>query len=278
MSESAVIISRNIEFVASTVKAKIARCGPDYVVVVYAGKLAPDLMIDGARSVAFAKYGEAENLEHISCINLDKTMLIVYGMENMLGNRLDERLACIQFRHRMRWKIAIQEVPYVVDPWRFYFPYSCVDKRMLGYPHSYAYERAWTNFLNGWSKEDPCDPQWMAGKVKHVTCTDLGEAFAEPKFEVMETTATQKNSYASLKKSMFDSGATIAKILRELHRFAASCVEGHSLPLHLKSIYSPRCGRSYVMTDLKVDEYLSGEMLRIIRHSNKLMRGLSEDV
>jgi hypothetical protein len=271
MNESFVIYSKNDLFVRSCINKHIDIYDPKHIVCVYGGKSAPELNCDNY--VRFRDYNDSTNVGYMSSIDFSDTLLIVHEMENMLGNRLDKGLDKIQVRHKIKYKIVIQRAPYIVDPWRFYFPYSCFDKSLLGYAHSYAIERDYNKYLEG-DLSNPCNPVKIGKSCAPYTLIDYEDFFANiPTFEIIKVSEGIKSDYNRLKASLFENHSTIIPIMRELYDFARSSILFHNLPINFKKIYTD-IGFNFICSDLPIDTYLANNIANIISHTNLLTRTL----
>jgi len=224
-------------------------------------------------SVPFEDYNKIAYASAIESMDLSRTVMIIKDLRFMI-KRLDERLSMMQIKHSCYKKIVIDAVPYMVNPWKFYFPYSFFDKKLLGYAHSYAFEAAIRNFEDDPSMKDPCDPASLAQAVKTVTHINYSSFFNfKIDYRIYSATDEERKAYEALKNKLFDEGLGIRAIIRELHSYAKSVCKDYNVPLDLKRVYDWVDRDSVVIcrTDLKVDTYLCSEIDKLVRHTNALV-------
>jgi hypothetical protein len=228
--------------------------------------------------VPFEEYNKIEYASAIESLNLTETVMIIKDLRHML-KRLDQRLSMMQIKHVCYKKIIIDTVPFVVNMWKFYFPYSFFDKTILGYSHSYAFEAAVRNYEDDNSLMNPYDPVALARKVYGVTYINYEKVFSfRVSFKEYQVTEEELIGYEELKNKLFDSETSIKRIITGLHRYAGSLRPGYNVPLKLGVIYE--WGDSDIViyrTNLKVDTYLCSELMKLIDNSNLLAGCLCGD-
>lgn len=267
MGKNCVIFSKTQSFIHQIVADVFAKNGFKNIVQVYADKPMLDM---------------TSNIFHISEIHSDKLsvfmensntndILMVIIDADKIYKRHDSAFAKIQHLIKVGGKVIIQRLPYMVDAWKIYYPYSCIDKRLLRYPHSYAFEQDCQNYFNDMRDSDPCAIDRITENICDVTAIDYKHYFESmPVFNVMQTSKDIKQAYSELKESLFATdGIGISQIQKKLYKFAQSNIFGHNMPIDLKSIYSCT-GYTFTCSDLPVDMWLCSEIRRIIEHTNKL--------
>ncbi len=274
-----VYFSRNFDFALNKIQWFLTEL-PEIkqVVVVYSAKHMNPFSLSALQTVAtnqefykisFEDYGNSENIEKMKAFDESKLLMIVFDISHMLSNRLDFRLDQIQVRQRARAKIVIEEFPYFVRPWQFYFPYSLLDKTLLGYNHSYAIEgeyKKYKDVLRG----NPCAVEIIGQQVAPVTFIDYEKVFPVLP-EIIEEKASEKlrADYEFYKLNLFQTETAPASLLRKLDKFVQTQMPCRRVPFNLKEIYQPNFSR-VVKTDLPLDNYLAAEMLELMAHSNEL--------
>jgi hypothetical protein len=229
--------------------------------------------------VPFEEYNKIEYASAVESLDLSKTVMIIKDLHFML-KRLDERLSMMQIKHSCYKKIVIDEVLFMVDMWKIYFPYSFFDKTLLGYSHSYAFEAAVRNYENDKSLPDPYDPAVLAGKIKGSTFINYSRYFLfNLGVEEYKVNAEELAGYERLKNKLFESETSIKRIIAKLHEYSSSLVFGHNLPLNLSRVYRWKDLKDVMIlkTDLKVDNYLYSEMVKLIEGTNTLASLLHGD-
>lgn len=253
------------------------------VVIVYHERFTASEMVAALRMataretycIPFAEFDSPATSDLLSAIPLDSLCLVAVDLCRMLSNRLDTRLDKIQVRLKAAAKICIDPVPYLARPWQVYFPYSLLNKTWLGYNHSYAIEGEWKKYKEG-LRDDPCRVELIAPQIAPATLIDYCCYFDQP-LEVYTEAVSEKvkAEYEAYKAKLLAEESGIASVLTKLHKFVQAWCPQRTLPLDLKKMYQPGFGR-IVKTDLKLDDYLFGEMTAIIEHSNALTRRLKD--
>ena len=221
--------------------------------------------------VPFEDYNKIEYASLVEALDLTKTVMVIKDLRFML-KRLDERLSMMQIKHSCYKKIVIDIVPYVVDMWKIYFPYSFFDKTLLGYSHSYAVEAAARNYEMDNTLKNPYDTVDIAERVKKVTFINYREFFTfKLLFKEYKVTVEELAEYERLRDSLFDTESSIKRILSKLHKYASSLVAGYSVPFNLNNIYKWEGEVEVIRTDLKIDDYLCSEIVKLINNTNTLV-------
>lgn len=226
--------------------------------------------------IPFEKYNEIEYASEVESLDLSRTVMIIKDLRHML-KRLDERLSMMQIKHVCRKKIIIDRYPYVVAPWKYYYPFSFFNKSLLGYSHSYAFEAALSNYFEGRIEEYPCDPKDMAQKTYACTFTSYKKLFNfRLEVEEYKVSDSERKEYERYRDSLFESEKSIFRVISLLHKYAASLMPGYNLPLSLRSLYKKTDKETLQVcrTDLKIDDYLYSEMVKLINDSNTLVAEL----
>lgn len=229
-------------------------------------------------AIPFEDYNKIEYASAVEALNLGETVMVIKDLHFML-KRLDERLSMMQIKHSCYKKIVIDTIPYVVDPWKFYFPYSFFDKTLLGYSHSYAFEAAARNHEEDKTLPDPYDPIVLADKVYGVTFLNYTKVFTfEVAFNVYSVTEDELLGYEELKEKLFSTETSIKRIISKLHGYASSLIPNYNVPLKLDCLYGWKGPVVEIhRTNLRVDDYLCSELVNLINRSNALTERLCGD-
>jgi hypothetical protein len=173
-------------------------------------------------------------------------------------------------------KIVVEEHPFCgkAEPWYLYFPYSYIDKTLLGYPHCYAFRDART--------PDPYNPVALANKLKSASVVDMQYVFQDIQRVDVSLSETEHQQYQELKRSLFDTETTPKAIIRGLHNYVKQTttykkVKHKGLPLlDLNRLWAAyKAGnRQVVVTDAKVDLYLYGQLQDYVSRANAFMSEL----
>lgn len=258
-------VPENIVFVYST---------KDDMSAVYAEKLS--VFNKQVLLIPFESYNKIEYASQVESLDLSKTVMIIKDLRFML-KRLDERLSMMQIKHTCYKKIVIDRVPFVVDMWKLYFPYSFFDKTLLGYSHSYAYEASIRNYEDDPTLPDPCDAVDLSLKIKQATFINYFRFFDfDLVYETHKVTEDQRRRYEELKGNLFETENSIKSIISKLHKYAKSLVLGYNVPVKLNDLYDwVGCGtKTIYRTDLKVDDYLCRQIDRLVSFTNTLVSEL----
>jgi hypothetical protein len=229
--------------------------------------------------VPFEEYNKIKHASAVESLDLDKTIMIITDLRFML-KRLDERLSMMQIKHRCYKKIVVDTVPYMVDVWKFYFPYSFFDKTLLDYSHSYAFEAAIRNYDEDNSLPDPCDPINLANRTKGSTFINYSRYFKfTVKVEEYKVTEAEQAAYEELKNGLFESESSIKRIIFKLRKYSSSLIGDYNLPLNLSVVYYWKDFDEVVIkkTNLKIDDYLYSEFLKLVNNTNTLVEHLYVD-
>lgn len=281
-----VCFNRNFEFALSKIKWFLASVTEiEQIVAVYSAKQTNPFFLAALQNaiktqefyrVSFEDYANSENIEQMKAFDESKLLLIVFDISQMLGNRLDFRLDQIQVRQRARAKIVVEEFPYLVRPWQIYFPFSLLDKTLLGYNHSYAIEGEYKKYKDG-LRTDPCAVKIIGEQIKPVTFIDYDRVFPVfPEIIEEQVSGNMRGEYETYKLALFETETGPAALLRKLDKFVQTLLPSRRVPFNLKKIYQPDFKR-VVKTDLPLDNYLVAEMLEVMNHSNDLTNWLDQN-
>lgn len=176
-------------------------------------------------------------------------------------------------------KLVIEEHPFLgkSDVFWVYFPYSFVDKHLLGYPHSYAFRDS--------TEPDAFDVVRLAGKVRGVTTNHVPFIFDSDIHTIhVKLSDAEHAEYAKLKDHLFDTEPTPRAIIRKLKAFvdttySATWAAGGAKHLKMENLNrlwtSYRSGlRTRIVTDAKVDLYLASQMDTYIANVNGFLQAL----
>lgn len=267
MSKNCVIFSKNEAFIQKITVDILKTNGFKSIVQLYADR--PMLGISGnAFHISDIHSDAFSRAINKTCV--DDILLVIIGADKIY-KRHDSAFAKIQHLIKAGGKIIVQHLPYMVDAWKIYYPYSCIDKRLLKYPHSYAFEQDCQNYFNEMRESDPCAIDRITENICDITAIDYEHYFEEmPVFNTVQTSDDIKQEYSDLKESLFATdGIGISQIQKKLYKLAQSSVFGHNLPIDLKNIYS-NTGHIFTCSDLPIDTWISSEIRRIVNHTNEL--------
>lgn len=192
----------------------------------------------------------------------------------------DRNLGTYQSRTR-GVKLAIHDHPFCgrSTPFSAYFPFSYVDKSLLGFPHVYAAETA--------HNRQPLDPVEMARLVAPAATTTMRKVFGKPQVVRVALTADERAGYEALRERLFaDPTMTPRLATRALKRFVdgtasmkAALAEGPFLPLlEQNKVWAAwkKGVRRVVVSDAKVDETLHAELKAYMAAANAFVGELAK--
>lgn len=178
-------------------------------------------------------------------------------------------------------KLAIHDHPFCGRATTFsaYFPFSYVDKSLLGFPHVYAAETA--------HNRKPLDPVEMAHRVAPAATTTMRKAFGKPQVVRVALTDEEKGGYDALREQVFaDKKMTPRLATRALKKYVdgtatmkSALAEGPVLPiLDQNRVWAvwKKGVRRVVVSDAKVDETLLTELKACMASANAFLGELSK--
>lgn len=250
------------------------------------------LNIEGINFVSFKNYGKETN----DILKNNKgNILVVVGLSDMIrpSNRCDIRFEYMYNFSKYKYKFVIDEVPFKEEKWRIWYPYSVFNPDLIGYPHSYAIETDYQNYIDSKYREDenledPIPVDELISKTKNYTEIYYKKYFDfDLEFNIYQANMPERAEYERIKKELFEKEKTPHKIIKKLHEYAQSIYPSHNLIRRLKKIYKINSSLdndtlfekpkvTFNMTDLNVDKYLKSELERLVNETNQITEGLYE--
>jgi hypothetical protein len=177
-------------------------------------------------------------------------------------------------------KLVVESHPFCGkgEPWYLYFPYSYVNKQLLGYPHCYSFRDA--------STEDPYEPLMLARKVASASVTYMQKVFGPIETISVSLTVEEHAEYGRLKARLFDEQTTPHAVIRGLKKYVDSTasvvgvVNAQPAPmlplLNLNRVWPlyQAGARVRVVSDAKVDVYLASVFDDYVDRANRFMTEL----
>lgn len=176
-------------------------------------------------------------------------------------------------------KLVVEEHPFLgkADVFWLYFPYSFIDKLLLGYPHSYAFRDS--------REPGAFDVARLAGRVRGATRNYLPHIYADDIATIrVALSPDEHREYAELKDRLFETENTPGAIIRKLKAFvdgtySMTWAAGRGKHLSLLALNrmwgSYKAGiRTRVVSDAKVDLYLASQMDAYIANANGFIQSL----
>lgn len=227
------------------------------------------------RFVEWARYGDPGNVAQIDALDPKWLAFISLDHHKSVRDRLDVRRSYIR-RKPARKKIAVDSIPYEVQPWKLFFLVAFFDRDLMRYHHSYAIEQEHERFLDGLTTENPCAVERLAALTERAVWSDGLSPWAGPlSIERIEASSSDHAAYAAYRDELFEKEKSIAGVKAKLARWIASRYPARRLPNDLKAIYQAR-DNGYVATDLPYDQWIVSEIAALVDHTEQLMRRWAE--
>ena len=205
--------------------------------------------------------------------------IIIIGISDMIrpSNRCDEIFENLYNSAKYIHKVVIDDKPFVDELWRCWYLFAAANPDTFRYPHSYALESAYNNYLDGIGN-NPLEFKDIAIEVADWTTITYNRYFDfDMKFVIHKTSAYVKNEYEELKKKVFDDWRSIPSSIKTLHQFAQSVLQEHNLSRNLNHIYDIERDTTFHITDLNVDKFLMEEYKRIYNDTNNLIKEIKDE-
>ncbi len=170
-------------------------------------------------------------------------------------------------------RYSVDIAPYVGPIWRLWTHFSFAGVPYGGYTYSYLLESHYNAFLDGLRDEDPMSLENIQRHSRGHIDIRYTRYFPEPKISIIAQSEWVHREYQALKEALFNRHDTIAPIIKGLSRFARECCAERRIPQEWRMFDSPD-DIQIVRTDLKVDEYLTGELVKKINEANRVVEML----
>jgi hypothetical protein len=221
--------------------------------------------IRGAVFVPFAEF-ERDFVEHLK----NCETLVVVGLNKIItpSTRTHEVFPVLYRQSHHISRISVDYTLFEGEPWRAYFHFGFVGANYADFPYSYAAERQYINWLDGYRAENLFSADRMRQFSRGVVGSTYRRLIAPPTVKTIRMSPEVHDEYQELKAHAFEHYGTPKKIIAELAAFAQKACPGRFIP-QLGQIV--RAGNrkademfenrtELIATDLKVDQYLVGRI------------------
>jgi hypothetical protein len=197
---------------------------------------------------------------------------IVVGMSRLLtpSNRVRLGQAVLRPRQGLT-RISVDELLFVSDPWRAFWHFYAVGAHEGGgLTDSYLAETRW-KAAHEMRTPDPFNRERIVSAMDGIVEGHDPFRFGPVEIETRLSPEDAHLRYVLEKERAFTDEATFPAIVRRLAGIAQDAVPERSIP-GISSIFRHRDRRPIriVRTDLKIDEYLVGELLHRIEITNAI--------
>jgi len=170
-------------------------------------------------------------------------------------------------------KVSVDNVPFISQPWRTWFHFGITNELYSIYDYSYKAETDYNKFIEGFSDHNPFSLEemikWSDGPVR----VDYNEYFTDWQIVEIDLMPDVIAEYEDLKAMLFETEDNPKAIVQKLSRFARFRCKQRCVPQPYAIFRKPR-GLKIVKTNLKVDDYLVGQLLNIINLTNDYLRSM----
>lgn len=277
-----VLFTRAVASAVAEIAAAEKACPGRKLFVVGDGEDASDLL-KWFPSFRVVKFGETTLPENgwIQSESTDEDLTVLYRTRP--SKIPDRNLGTYQSRTK-GFKLAIHDHPFCGqgEAWWAYFPFSYVDKTLLGYPHSYA--------VKGDCEKNAFDVKNAARLVAPAAASDIAHCYGDDiEFREVRLSDAELAEYERVKAGLFGAGTlTPRQITRALKKHvdetetmrAAMKATGKKnvLPLlDLNRLWPAyRAGaRVVLLSNAKVDSHLNGRLQRHVSDVESFLAVLS---
>lgn len=220
--------------------------------------------------IPFEAYGAPGTIHRVGQVPAERLAIVVIDLRRMVSNRLDLRLQYLYTRHRARKKIVVDLVPYESMPWRIFFPFGVFNRHLLAFNHSYAIEQDYDKYLDGFTKNNPCDAALVAGKTAEAAFVDEDAFFQHrPAFVEIPARPGDLAAYTARRDELFRTATSITTVKAQLGKWIQQRYPARTIVPDLKRVYAPDLG-PIVATDLPFDRWIVREIVGLMDHTDAI--------
>ncbi|MFZ5986375.1 MAG: hypothetical protein ACOYWZ_04505 [Bacillota bacterium] len=172
-------------------------------------------------------------------------------------------------------KYSIDLCPYFGEIWKIWIHFNFVGYDFGGYTYSYLLETNYNKFKEGISKDNPVSLEKIKEYAKNKIEIEYSYYFNKPTIQVKPVSEESMNEYSILKQELFEEHNQLSPILKKLSEFAQQCYKDRKIP-RIIDIFNNPDNIIIFRTTLKVDEYLTNELLEKISEVNTLIKELKD--
>jgi len=168
-------------------------------------------------------------------------------------------------------KISVDNVPFISQPWRFWFHFGITNTIYSDYDYSYAAETDYDKFQDELSDYNPFSLEEMVRWSKETVKVNYNAYFVDYEIIEIKLFPDVVDEYNTLKDKLLDTEPNINSVLRKLKKFAKARCRERSIP-QLHSIFNNPNGLRIIKTNLGIDNYLTQQLVNIIKLINNYLR------
>ena len=226
----------------------------------------PSPQIPGADVLQFAAFqARYKNEPEL----LDYERIVFVGTNRIItpSNRTEAVFEVLFSGTRHIDKVSVDHTPFInSDPWRFWFHFGITNTEYAHYDYSYAAQTDYDKWLDDVSDYNPFSLEEMVKWSRGVVHVNYDAYFD---WEIVEVPVMPnvRAEYEDLKAELFETENGPRPIVRKLSKFADSWCPNRYIPKPYIAFRKPR-GLRIVKTDLPVDDYLTGEVVKLMQLTN----------
>jgi len=174
-------------------------------------------------------------------------------------------------------KISVDTCPFISVPWRTWFHFGITNRPYGRYDYSYAAETDWHKARDGISDYDPfsLDEMLAFSNLDGAVSVRRGAYFTGINVVTVDVQPDIIAQYNDLRDELFETQSSIKPVLRKLAQFArAHCPQRRVPQPH--TFFRRPTGQTIVKTNLKIDDYLAGQLLDLMHLTNNYLEALRE--
>lgn len=199
---------------------------------------------------------------------IDRLFIVGSNKIQNPASRIDQVFEILHNNTPELEKIVVDKTLFVSEPWRTIFQFIITNIEYDIYTYSYLAESHYNAYLEEISDHNPFSLEeilkWAKGKVE----VRYEKYFDTIKVETIEMDASVKKAYEAYKAELFETQSSIKIIIQKLNKFAREHCKQRKMPT--KNNLFNNCNVEIIKTDLKVDDYLYGELLGLINLTNDI--------
>jgi hypothetical protein len=166
-------------------------------------------------------------------------------------------------------RFVVDIAPYVGPLWRIFPHFSLAGLPFGEYTYSYLLESHYNSFQDGVRQDNPLDLESIREYARGNVHIEYDRFFSPPSIEVIPLPTSAHLAYQELKTDLFEENDNIAPIIKGLADFARSECKDRKIPQEHKIFETPD-KIEIVRTDLKVDEYLTSQLVAKMDEVNQV--------
>lgn len=166
-------------------------------------------------------------------------------------------------------RFVVDISPYVGPIWRIFPQFSLAGLPFGEYTYSYLLESHYNSFLDGVRPDNPLDLEAIGEYARSNVSIDYDRFFSPPSIKVIPMSPSIHCDYQEVKEDLFEENNRIVPIIKGLSNFAKSVCNERKIPQEHKIFETPD-NVQIIRTDLKVDEYLTSQLVAKMDEVNRV--------